>query len=201
MAWNKYYIMISNQEKPITEKQLEELHLGNYRSIGKVNLFDTNKPQTLFTGHYNNSIIIVHPYLPFKFFEDEQSEEEKAFINCFPNSKIAALVENSTVGMFGFSIIVNGKKIRMKDGADGEIYNNEGIPLPEEDKSYKEFKEMMDKAEKEEIIEDMGEDGFEDYLKFESAWGMPNILSKEFLGEYVGSINGEKIEFVKYEEN
>ena len=25
MAWNKYYIMISNQKQPITKKQLEDL--------------------------------------------------------------------------------------------------------------------------------------------------------------------------------
>jgi len=198
MAWNQYYIMVSNQNSPISKEQLGKLGLGKYEEVGKVKLDETNKPTTLFTAHFSNSIIIVHPDLPFKLSEEKPSEEEKKFIDCFPNSTIASLIENSSVNMFGFTIIEKGKRVRMKDGSDGEIYNDYGEPLPEESESYKDFASRMDDDEKEELIEDLGENGFEDYLKFQAAWSVPNMLSKRFLGEYIGAIEGDKMEFTKY---
>lgn len=78
------------------------------------------------------AILIVHPDLAFKFFGATQSEKEKRFIDLFPDSEIAALVDNESVGLFSYAIIVDGKKIRMKDGCYGEIYNDFGDLLPEE---------------------------------------------------------------------
>jgi len=87
----------------------------------------------------------------------------------------------------------------MKDGCDGEYYNDKGELLPEELEMQKVVRKEMDEEEKEEIIEDMGLEGFEQYLQFESSWRVPDRLSKRYLGEYVSMIKGEDIEFIKYE--
>ena len=125
--------------------------------------------------------------------------EEKRCIDCFPSSTIAALIENSTVGLFGFAIIHNGSRIRVQHGSDGEIYIDVGDPLPEKSESYIDFKNSVSEDEEEEIINETGEEGYEEFLQFESAWGVPNLLSKRFLGEYVETIDGGKIEFTRYE--
>ena len=132
MAWNKYYIIVKSPKLTDTEEILTKLNLGRYKATEKVPLHYSNKPETLFTGFYNDSFIVVHPDLAFHFFGDTQTETEKLFIATFPESEIAALVENSTVGLYSYAVIDNGQKIRMKDGCDGEVYNDKGDLLPEE---------------------------------------------------------------------
>ena len=201
MAWNQYYIMVDNQPNPDIDRILNSLGMSNYKKAGKYNLWETNKPDSLFVSHYNNSLIFAHPDIPFEFFRENKSDIEKKFINIFPNSRIAALIINETSSLFGFAIIEDGVKKRMKDGSGGEYYNDYGTPLPEEEESYKDFSEMLEEDEREEIIEECGEDGLEEYIQSQAAWGVPNMLSKYFLGDYVCAIDGEKIEFTKYEPN
>ncbi len=199
MSWNKYYIFVNQQPNPNVKELLSKLGLGDYKPSGEANLYDTNKPQTLFVGHYNDCLIFSDPQLPFKFFEAVQTIEEKRFIACFPNSEIFVMIEDGTCDAFGFCIIKNGQRIRIKDGCDDEIYNDWGTPLPEEFENYQDLKAVMDEKEKAEIIEYDGEDGLETYLSFQAAWGIPNILSKKYLGDYIGNVDGYKIAFTSYE--
>ncbi len=199
MSWNKYYIFVNQQSQPDLEKILPQLGLENYAPKGEVNLYKTNKPSTLFIGHYKDCLIFSEPRLPFKFFEVVQTIEEKRFITCFPNSEIFVLIEDGTSDGFGFCVIKNGQKIRMKDGWDDEIYNDFGTPFPEESESYEDFKAVMDEDEKAEIIDDVGEEGYETYLSFQAAWSMPSILSEKYLGETIDTIDGDEITFTRYE--
>lgn len=110
MAWNKYYIFVQSPRLTDIDKILSKLNLAHYKAAKKVPLHYSNKPQTLFAGFYNGNLLIVHPDLPFHFFGITQTETEKLFINTFPGSEIAALIENSTVGLFSYAIIDDGKK-------------------------------------------------------------------------------------------
>ncbi len=74
-------------------------------------------------GYYNKSLIFAHPDLPLYFFGEDASEMEKRFVACFPDTEIAALIENTAVNSFGFSIIQNGQKLRMKDGLPAIVTN------------------------------------------------------------------------------
>lgn len=140
-----------------------------------------NKPTTLCIGHYNHCLIFAHPYLPFHFFGPSTTQTEQRFIACFPDTEIAALLENSTLNLFGFSIIQNGQKIRMKDGADHDYFNDFGTLLQEEESREK---SPVEQAE----IEDMRADGMDEeeikqYIQFQADWGVPNRISKRYLGE------------------
>lgn len=201
MSWNKYYIFVNQQPNPDLDKLLPKLGLDHYSPKGEVNLYETNKPQTLFIGHHKDCLIFCDFYLPFTFFGAGQTIEEKRFIACFPNSEILVMIEDGTVDSFGFCVIKNGKKIRMKDGCDGEIYNDFGTPFPEEAENYEDIKATIGEFEKAEIIENEDKEGFENYLVFQAAWGIPDILSERFLGESISYINGEEIKFMWYQKN
>lgn len=198
MAWNKYYIFVQSPKLTDINEILSKLNLGNYKAAKQVPLHYSNKPQTLFAGFYNGNLLIVHPDLPFHFFTDTQSETEQLFINTFPNSEMAVLIENSTVGLFSYAIISGGKKIRMKDGSDGEIYHDEGELLPEE-------KEILsEQIFEDEEIEEMKENGMTDEevdatIKFEASWRVPNRLTKRYLGETVSTIDTDKVLVMMYE--
>ena len=199
MAWNKYYIFVKAPKLTDTKEILSKLNLGQYKPKKEVPLHYSNKPETLFMGFYNANLLIVHPDLPFHFFNDVQTDTERLFVNAFPESEIAALVENSTVGLFSYAIVDDaGQKIRMKDGSDGEIYHDRGELLTEE-------KEILtEKIFDDEEIEEMREDGMSDKeidarIKFEASWRVPNLLTKRYLGETVGSIDTDKVMLTMYE--
>lgn len=198
MAWNKYYIFVTTPKSKDLADILSKLNLGQYKPVKEVPLHYSNKPETLFAGFYNDNLLIVHPDLPFDFFNDTQSDTEKLFIDTFPGSEIAVLIENSTVGLFSYAVIDKGKKIRMKDGCDGEIYHDEGDVLAEETEILSE--EIFGADEIEEMKEnEMSDEEVEAMIKFEASWRVPNRLTKRYLGETVGQIDTEKVLLTIYE--
>ena len=198
MAWNKYYIFVKSPKVTDINEILTKLNLTEYKPTKEVPLHFSNKPQTLFTGFYNGNLLIVHPDLPFHFFGGDQSETERLFIDTFPDSEIAALVENSTVGLYSYAIIDKGQKVRMKDGCDGEVYNDKGDLLPEEKEIFSE--QIFPEDEIEEMREDgMSEAEIQAMINHEGSWRVPNLLTKRYLGETVGSMNTDKVMLTMYE--
>ena len=168
MAWNKYYVLVKSPHLTDINEILHKLGLAQYTPMEQVPLHYSNKPKTLYTGFYNDSLLLVHPDLAFHFFGDTQSETEKLFLATFPSCEMAALIENGTVGLFGYAVIENGQKIRMKDGSDGEIFHDMGEQLPEEKQVLAE--EIFGEDEIEEMREDgMSEEEVEAAIKFEAS--------------------------------
>ncbi len=197
MAWNKYYIVVTAPAKDL-DGILSHLNLGQYKPVKEVPLHYSNKPETLFAGFYNDNLLIVHPDLPFDFFSETQSETEKLFMDTFPDSEIAVLIENSTSNLFGYVIIERGKKLRMKDGSDGEIFHDEGELLPEEKEIFSE--KIFDDDEIEEMREEgMSEEELDAMIKFEACWRVPDRISKRYFGESVAQIDSTKILLTVYE--
>ena len=86
----------------------------------------------------------------------------------------------------------------MKDGCDGEVYNDKGDLLPEEEEIFSQ------KMFEDEEIEEMKEDGMTDeeveaMIKHEASWRVPNLLTKRYFGEAVGSMDTDKIMLTMYE--
>lgn len=196
MAWNKYYIFVKSPGTSDLGEVLQNLNLGHYQPAQEVPLHLSNKPETLFAGFYNDCLLLVHPDIPFQFFADEESETEKLFTRIFPDAEIAVLLENSTVDLFGFALIEKGKKTRMKDGSDGEIYHDVGEPVPEEKESLDETLQDMGEELRE---EGLSEEEIREEVSFEAAWRVPNLLSKRYLGDYVGAIDPTKVMLTMYE--
>lgn len=197
MAWNKYYIFVKSPQLTDMPEILSKLGLAQYKPTAQVSLHDSNKPKTLFTGFYNDCLLLVHPDLAFHFFEEEPSETEKRFLATFSGNEMAVLIENSTVGLFGYALIVNGQKIRMKDGGDGEIYHDTGEQLPEEKEVLAET--IFGEDELDEMREDgMSEQEVEATIQFEASWRVPNRLTKRYLGEEVAYIDTDKVQLTMY---
>lgn len=55
MAWNKYYIIVKSPKLTDTKEILVKLNLEQYKPTEQVPLHYSNKPETLFTGFYNDS--------------------------------------------------------------------------------------------------------------------------------------------------
>jgi hypothetical protein len=197
MSWNQYYIFVKAPESKDMDTLLARLGLGHYKPVEEVPLHFSNKAETLFAGFHQGNLILVHPELPFHFFGEEPSETERLFTQTFPDKEIAALIENSTVGLFGYAVIENGQKIRMKDGSDGEIYHDTGELLPEE-------KEILaGEIFGEEELEEMREDGLSEEevaaaVSFEASWRVPNRLTARYLGMPVGAIDTEQVLLTRY---
>lgn len=197
MAWNKYYIIVSNQEKSDFQTLLPKLKLTGYKPVEEVDLYATNKPKTLYACNFNGNLIFVHPDLVFQFYNEIVTDTEKIFVECFPNSEIAALYSNETVGGFGYSIIQNGKRIRLKDGSDGEIYHDIGEMLDEELEILSQ--PIFEDEELEEMQEDMDEDELNNYIAFEASYRVPMELTKRYFEERIDVLAGENMKFIKFE--
>jgi len=197
MAWNRYYIFVKNIRSTELSDILPKLNLGHYKPLREVTLSATNKPTTLFAGFYNGNLMLVHQELVFKFFGPVQSEEEMRFIETFPESEIAVLVLNESVGLFSFALIDRGTKIRMKDGCDGEIYNDVGAPLPEE------MEVRSEEIFMEEDLESMKEDGMTEadiqaMIEFEASYRVPDRLTKRYIGGDILSMDTDIVKLIMY---
>ena len=197
MAWNKYYIFVESPKITDLAEILKRLNLSHYKPVTEVPLHMSNKPDTLFAGFYNDNLLIVHPDLPFRFFSEVQEDTEKLFAETFPDSEIAALIENSSVSLFGFAILENGKKIRMKDGSDGDIHHDEGEPLPEETEVFS--RPIFEEEEIDEMRDNgMENDEIEAVINFEASWRVPGLLMTRYLGEHLNTMDTDKVVLTKY---
>ena len=197
MAWNKYYIFVTATDKEALHNLLQKLNLGHYKPVKEVQLHYSNKPETMFTGFVKNNLHLIHHDHPFHFFRNEPTETKTLFCKTFPHSEIAVLVENSTVGLFSFALIRNGRKVRMMDGSNVHICHDEGAPLPEEEEilagaifGEEEIAEMK--------AEGMSDEEVEAVIRFEALWRVPNLMTRRYLGEPVGSMHPDRVKLTMY---
>lgn len=193
MAWNKYYVFV----KGAGIKDIEDLLLKELAPEKEVNLFDTNKPQTLFAGEYNGCLILVEKDLPFEFFNPGLAARAKAIVALFPDAEIGALLQNSTVGQYGYTLITQGKRIRTKHGSEETVYFEFGSPLPEEQESPDE------PLFEEEELEDMREDGLtekeiREIIRYEKEYRVPGKLIKRFFGVIFNELDPTQVKLTQY---
>jgi hypothetical protein len=196
MAWNKYYIVVTNQQQATPTEILNKLGLPNYQPAGNANFLQTNKSDDLFIGTFKDKLVIVDPDLTYGFFAAEPSDIEKRFIAAFPFSEIAALAENSTVGEFGYSLINNGRRVRVKHGSDGEIYIDIGETLPEEQEILDGH--IFNPEELDEMREDMNENEVQNMVIFEASWRTPAQISKRYFGDIIDNLDADAIKLTRF---
>lgn len=194
MAWNKYYVFV----KGAGVKEIEPLLLKDLAPEKEVNLFDTNKPKTLFAGEYNGCLLIVEKDLPFEFFNAALGKRAQALLALFPEAEIGALLQNATVGQYGYTVIKAGKRIRTKHGSEEEVYFEFGTPLEEEQESPGE------PLFEEEELEDMREDGLSEkeireIIRFERDFRVPGKLVKRYLGVIFNELDPTEVKLTRYE--
>lgn len=196
MAWNKYYIVVTNQQVTNPTAILAKLGIAGYQPAGDANFLETNKSDDLFIGSFNDHLVIANLNWTYNFLAAEPSDIEKRFIAAFPTSEIAALAENSTVAEFGYTIIENGQRIRIKHGCDGEIYTDIGAPLPEEEEIL--AGPIFEPEELDEMRENMDEDEVQNTVQFEASWRTPGQLSRRYFGEIIDQLDTNAIKMTRF---
>lgn len=87
----------------------------------------------IYIGNYQNNLLICEAYLPYTFFSEQPPFTEELLTHIFPDKEIAVIVLHSTVNLWGFSIIKNGKRLRTRAGDYTGNLIAFGAPLKEEE--------------------------------------------------------------------
>ena len=127
------------------EQLLSVLGLQGYELVDKnANLNDYPKDGDLYVGAYEGGVVIAHETLPALLFEEisrkrnfgsveDNAVFRQAIHELFPTGEVTALILQSVVNMWGFSVYRKGELLRCASGAEGEFFGSSGTPLPEEE--------------------------------------------------------------------
>ena len=128
-------IIIHRPGRPADEQLLRDIGFSGLRKIADDSFDRVIHPegQRVYMGTYGDNILICTADMPMQFFEEVSTPVEKRLNELFPASEICAIVLHSVVDLWGFSVTVNGRKIRAKAGsADDGTFLELGTPLEEE---------------------------------------------------------------------
>jgi len=179
-------------QEPISEEEiLNKVGLPNLEKGISVHFYDTNKQwESVYVGTKGNCIILCNGELASKAFENNNP-----FLT-LKSAEIASIIWNETSDAFGFSVIRNGEIIRKVLVIDGEFEWDYGSPILEE--SLINDNEVFMAEEKEEIIEEDGEDAYNEMVRAEKVCRVVDILAKRYIGTGLLGIR-EGIELNLYE--
>lgn len=142
MGWKASTIIIHKPTKIDNLELLKELGFDNLTKIEDEPFEVAINPDDnkVYIGSYKDNLLICAPDIPMQFFEELETPTEKILKLKFPNSEICSIILQSTVNLWGYSITLNGQKIRARAGsADDGTFVELGEPLNEE-------KELLSKS-------------------------------------------------------
>ena len=199
MSWKIYLIIISNANNINTAEIPQKIGLDNVRPTKEISIHEAQYAKGTSIGKYGDKIFIVSQDLVFKFYDKTPSDFEKKLCDLFPNSEIAVLTLNGTVDLYGYNIIKNGKRRRIKSGADLDLYVDYGDKLPEEVTISKE--KIFDDEELKEIKADNSKEQVQKILDQEISTRTTFRLTKRYFGKQFDEVGSdyEKIKVTLYE--
>jgi hypothetical protein len=199
MGWKIYLIAITNAGNVNTTDVPKKLGLDNLKPTKEINIHDAQYEQGIFIGKNGDKIFIVCSDLVFKFYDKTPSDFEKKISAAFPNSEISVITINQTSDLYGYSVIKNGKRLRVKSGADLELYVDYGDKLPEEIEISKE--KLFDDDELQEMQEDYSKDELQKVLDQEISFRTTFRLTKRYFGKQFDQTGSdyEKVKVTKFE--
>lgn len=198
MSWKLYLIIISNANNINTTDVPQKIGLDSVKAT-KISIHEAQYAKGTSIGKYGDKIFIVSQDLVFKFYDKTASDFEKKICEAFPNSEIAILTLNGTVDLYGYNIIKNGKRQRVKSGADLDLYVDYGEQLPEEISLSKE--KIFDDEELKEIKADNSKEQVKKILDQEISIRTTFRLTKRYFGKQFDEVGSdyEKIKMTLYE--
>lgn len=199
MSWKIYLIIISNASNISTSEVPQKIGLGNLKPTIEISMGEAQYENGISIGKYGDKIFIVSQTYVFKFYDKTPSEFEKRLCESFPNSEIAVLTLNGTVDLYGYNIIKNSKRLRVKSGADLDLYIDFGDKLPEELAISNE--KIFSDDELKDIKNDLSTKEFQKLLDQEISIRTTFRLTKRYFGKQVDEAGSdyEKIRVTLYE--
>ncbi len=199
MGWKIYLIVITNAASINTNDVAKKLGFDTLKPTKEISIHEAQYESGISIGKYGDKIFIVSSDLVFKFYNNQPSEFEKRISEEFPNSEIAAITIYETSNLYGYNIIDNGKRRRVKSGADLETYVDYGDKLPEEDEVSK--GRLFDDDELKEMKEDYSDTELKKVIDQEISVRATFLLTKRYLGKQFDDNESdyEKIRVTKFE--
>ena len=157
---DKFYLIIITHALNMSVATVKaKLGLDNLKPITEISFYNAQSvDKGICIGKYEDKILIVSQEKIFGLFGKDVTPFEKGITELFPKSEIAALTLYDTVDLYGYSIIQDGKRVRVKSGADSKVYIDIGDKLKEENDVLKteifspdEMKEMKQKYTSKEV--------------------------------------------------
>lgn len=145
MGWKASMIIIENKENfEGDDKILAALDKTNFQFQEELSInFDFyQRDESICIGYYNNNIIILDDYqITEKSLERAKGlkllKEEKQLVDLFPNAEILTVACHSATNYHGYSLIQNGKKVRLKRASSDSKLQEFGERFEEEKQIYK----------------------------------------------------------------
>lgn len=188
MSWNKSFVLITNPPSLSVEQLLSIVALKEYRIDRTIYLYETIKyyfdePDAIFIGQFNNCLVLIHSELTWLMLEKSLGDRAIRIINFFKNSEIVAIRENGTSYSFGYALIRNQQRIRLKIGDDGEILEDVGTALDVEKEL---LADMNKRGQYQELVDENLYEGdsieqAHQLALFEVCWRVPNVLFEQYL--------------------
>ena len=198
MSWKIYLIIISNVNNINTADVPRKIGMDSVKSSKEISIHEAQYAKGTSIGKYGDKIFIVSQDLVFQFYDKTPSAFEKRICDSFPNTEIAVLTLNGTVDLYGYNIIKNGKRQRVKSGADLDLYVDYGDKLPEELEIAKE--KIFDEDEIKDIKADNSKEQFQKILEQEISIRTTFRLTKRYFGKQfdMAGSDYEKIKVMLY---
>lgn len=188
MGWKSSMIIISDSDNENYEDVLKSIGLSGYEEAGEELFEEAVDPieNTLYIGKYGGNLIITGEEITFECLQPDISNIEKKLLEIFPDSEICALSLHSVVNHWGYSVIKDKKKIRVRAGdSDSGTIIDFGEPLNEEEELFSHAKVGADGNRIYELDEFPDEPMTEDQVGEEFVFE----ISKRYFGERLDSFD------------
>lgn len=153
MGWKAATIIIQDATPANNEEILTTLGFDNLQFTGDEPFETAMDPEEdkVYIGSCKGNLLICAQELSMQFFDEEETAAVRTLTQLFPRTEICSIILQSTVNLWGYSIIKNTQKIRTRAGsADEGTFLEYGEPLEEE-------KELLSRST-------IGEDGNRIYI-------------------------------------
>ena len=132
---DKLFLIIITHVMNVNVTQLKTFIGFDKLSAGsEVSFFDAQLVNRgMFYGTYQDNIIIISNKLSLSFYYKDPSEFEKQLLLYAPKSDITVLTLDDRNSFYGYALIKDGVRQRVKAGTDTEVFVDVGKNLNEED--------------------------------------------------------------------
>ncbi|HWD90300.1 MAG TPA: hypothetical protein VG367_19360 [Mucilaginibacter sp.] len=130
---NKLYLIIITSAQNVNIHDLiTVLGYGELIPVKNIDLYDSGVIYGLSLGAYHDKVLISDHNRIFDFFGEGVLQYEQKLYDLFPQSEIVVLNLYSVIDGYGYSIIRDGKRKRIKHGSHEAVYYDFGEKTIEE---------------------------------------------------------------------
>lgn len=163
MGWKASMIIINSEQKFDKDEFFNSLGFYDLKKNDKQPFESVINPDDdkIYIGNYNGNTIMCLQHLTFEAIDSSLSRAEVILSNTFQDTDIVTFILHSVANLWGYSIVNNGKKVRVRAGDSEELIIESGEILEEEKELFSKSK-LNDKGERVYIFDDMPDDEFSD---------------------------------------